>query len=155
MILFIRKVKLNAGRWVGKRETRSVQWLALTQKQTKCFTTAFLKIPSSVFGRVSPVILLFLVLSDSYMPRCKETLLQVKQRLTREQKNRTERRVRELLDFKERDSDSDSGEEENNSTDENSDSLSLVRRDLYLGLLFLLLLIVLQTYWFRSTYLRN
>ena len=155
MILFMRKVKLNAGRWVGKRETRSVQWLALTQNKTSCLTTAFLKIPSSVFGRVSPVILSSLVFSGSYMPRCKETLLQVKQRLTREQRNRTVRRVRELLDFEERDSDSDSGEEENNSIDENSDSLSLIRRDLYLGLLFLLLLIVLQTYWFRSTCLRK
>ena len=87
--------------------------------------------------------------------RCKETLTQVRDRLTREQANRTSKRIRELLDFKEGDSESDSGEEENNSTDENSDSLSLIRRDLYLGLLFLLLLIVLQTYWFRSTCLRN
>ena len=129
--------------------------MALTQNKTSCLTTAFPKNPSSVFGRVSPVILLLLVLSDSYMPRCKETLLQVKQRLIREQKNRTERRVLELLDFEERDSNSDSGEEENNSIDESSDSLSLIRRDLYLGLLFLLLLLVLQTYWFRSTCLRN
>ena len=86
--------------------------------------------------------------------KCKETLSQVRERLTREQKNRTEKRIRELLDVEEGDSDSDSGEEENNSIDENSDSLSLIRRDLYLGLLFLLLLIVLQTYWFRSTCLR-
>ena len=86
--------------------------------------------------------------------KCKETLSQVRERLTREQKNRTEKRIRELLDIDGGDSDSDSGEEENNSIDENSDSLSLIRRDLYLGLLFLLLLIVLQTYWFRSTCLR-
>ena len=32
------------------------------------------------------------------MPKCKETLLQVKQRLTREQRNRTEKRLRELLE---------------------------------------------------------
>ena len=87
--------------------------------------------------------------------RCKETLTQVRDRLTREQANRTSKRIRELLDFKEGDSESDSGEEENNSTDENSDSLSLIRRDLYLGLLFLLLLIVLQNYWVRNTCLRN
>jgi hypothetical protein len=89
------------------------------------------------------------------MPKCKETLLQVKQRLTREQRNRTEKRVRELRDFEEGDSDSDSEEDQDNSTDENSDSLSLIRRDLYLGLLFLLLLIVLQNYWVRNTCLRN
>ena len=86
--------------------------------------------------------------------KCKETLTQVRDRLTREQANRTSKRIRELLDFKEGDSESDSGEEENNSTDENSDSLSLIRRDLYLGLLCLLLLIVLLTYWVRITSLR-
>ena len=107
-----------------------------------------------MFGRVSLATLLPLVFSDSCMPKCKETLLQVKQRLTREQRIRTEKRVRELRDFEESDSDSGSEEDQDNSTDENSDSLSLIRRDLYLGLLFLLFLIVLQTYWFRSTCLR-
>ena len=56
--------------------------------------------------------LLSLVFSDSCMPKCKETLLQEKQRLTREQRNRTEKRVRELRDFEESDSDSDSEEDQ-------------------------------------------
>ncbi len=110
---------------------------------------------SCVSGHLSYLVCLVCHMPGRETRKCKETLLQVRQRLTREQKERTNRRVRELLDFEESDSDSDSGEEENNSTDENSDSLSLIRRDLYLGLLFLLLLIVLQTYWFRSTCLRN
>jgi hypothetical protein len=75
----------------------------------------------------------------------------VKERLTREQRNRTEKRVRELLELEEIDSDSDSEGEQGNSIDGRIDSLSLIRRDLYLGLLCLLLIIVLQTYWFRST----
>ena len=79
----------------------------------------------------------------------------MKQRLTREQRIRTEKRVRELRDFEESDSESDSEEDQDNSTDENSDSLSLIRRDLYLGLLFLLLLVVLQNYWVRNTCLRH
>jgi hypothetical protein len=83
--------------------------------------------------------------------KCKETLLQVKERLTREQRNRTEKRVRELLGPEEIDSDSDSEGDQGNSIDGRVDSLSLIRRDLYLGLLCLLLIIVLQTYWFRST----
>jgi hypothetical protein len=87
--------------------------------------------------------------------RCKETLLQVRERLTREQANRTRTRISELLDSRRRDSDSDSDEEEGVPFKEDFDSLILVRRDLYLGLLCLLLLIVLQTYWFRSTCLRN
>ena len=129
--------------------------MALTQNKTSCLTTAFPKNPLRVFGCVSPAALLSLVFSDSCMPKCKETLLQVKQRLTREQRNRTEKRVRELRGFEEGDSDSDSEEDQDNSTDENSDSLSLIRRDLYLGLLFLLLIIVLQNYWVRNTCLRN
>jgi hypothetical protein len=75
----------------------------------------------------------------------------VKERLTREQRNRTEKRVRELLELEEIDSDSDSEGEQGNSIDGRVDSLSLIRRDLYLGLLCLLLIIVLQTYWFSST----
>ena len=73
----------------------------------------------------------------------------------RTKKQNREERVRELRDFEESDSDLDSEEDQDNSTDENSDSLSLIRRDLYLGLLFLLLLIVLQNYWVRNTCLRN
>ena len=144
-----------AGRQAGERRSSLGPWLALTQNKTSCLTTAFPKNPLRVFGRVSPATLLSLVFSDSYMPKCKETLLQVKQRLTREQRIRTEKRVRELRDFEESDSDSDSEEDQDNSTDENSDSLSLIRRDLYLGLLFLLLIIVLQNYWVRNTCLRN
>jgi hypothetical protein len=75
----------------------------------------------------------------------------VKERLTREQRNRTEKRVRELLELEEKDSDPDSEGDQRNSSDGRVDSLSLIRRDLYLGLLCLLLIIVLQTYWFRST----
>jgi hypothetical protein len=75
----------------------------------------------------------------------------VKERLTREQRNRTEKRVRDLLGLEEIDSDSDSEGDQGNSIDGRVDSLSLIRQDLYLGLLCLLLIIVLQTYWFRST----
>ena len=138
------------------------RWKVLARNKTSCLTTAFSKNFSLAFVSVSLVVSSCLVSPRCHMPdrtigkrRCKETLTQVRDRLTREQANRTSKRIRELLDFKEGDSESDSGEEENNSTDENSDSLSLIRRDLYLGLLFLLLLIVLQTYWFRSTCLRN
>ncbi len=87
--------------------------------------------------------------------KCKETIQQVKERLRREQKERTNKRVKELLDLRKRGSDSDSEGSQDSSIDRNLDSLSLVRRDLYLGVLCLLLLIVLQTYWFRSTSLRN
>jgi hypothetical protein len=83
--------------------------------------------------------------------RCKETLLQVKQRLVREQKNRTDESIRELLDDRVSESDSDSKAEQVNGVEVNNDSLSAVRRDLYLGLLSLLLLVLLQSYWFRST----
>jgi hypothetical protein len=65
--------------------------------------------------------------------RCKETLLQVKQRLVREQKNR--KRIRELLDDRVSESDSDSEAEQTSSVAVNTDSLSAIRRDLYLGLL--------------------
>jgi hypothetical protein len=79
----------------------------------------------------------------------------VKERLVREQANRTKKRVEELLDLREEGSDSDSEESEDDRIDENLDSLSLVRRDLYLGLLCLLLLILLQAYWVSSTFLRR
>jgi cytoplasmic iron level regulating protein YaaA (DUF328/UPF0246 family) len=84
-----------------------------------------------------------------------ETLLQTKERLTRELRLRTEKRIEELLDLREEGSDSDSEESQDYSIDENLDSLSLVRRDLYLCLLCLLLLIVLQAYWVSSTFLRK
>ena len=87
--------------------------------------------------------------------KCKETLLQVRERLTREQANRTSKRVRELLDNREYSSDSDSEEEQDSSSDESVDTLSLLRRDLYLGLLCLLLLVILLTYWDRITNLTN
>ena len=79
----------------------------------------------------------------------------MKERLVREQANRTKKRVEELLDLREEGSDSDSEESEDDRIDENLDSLSLVRRDLYLGLLCLLLLILLQAYWVSSTFLRR
>jgi hypothetical protein len=87
--------------------------------------------------------------------KCKETLLQVRERLTREQANRTSKRISELLDSRDSSSESDSEEEQDSSIDRSRDTLSLLRRDLYLGLLCLLLLIVLQNYWVRSTCLRN
>ena len=43
--------------------------------------------------------------------KCKETLQQVRQRLVREQKSRTDERVRQLLSGRERDSDLDSEDE--------------------------------------------
>jgi hypothetical protein len=81
--------------------------------------------------------------------------LQVRERLTKEQANRTSKRIRELLGNKEDSSDSDSEEEQDSSSEESCDTLSLLRRDLYLGLLCLLLLLVLLTYWVRNTSLRN
>ena len=87
--------------------------------------------------------------------KCKETVQQVKQRLTREQANRTKKRQKELLDLRESDSESDSEDEKDNSIEEESDSLSLLRRDLYLGLLCLFILIVLLAHWVFSTFLRR
>ena len=87
--------------------------------------------------------------------KCKETLQQVKERLTREQANRTSKRIRELLETKEESSDSDSDEEQPSSSDESCDTLSSLRRELCLWLLCLLLLIILLTYWGRIISLRN
>ena len=87
--------------------------------------------------------------------KCKETLTQVRERLTREQANRTSKRIRELLDRKEDSSDSDSEEEQDSTGNQSVDSLALLRRDLYLGLLCLLLLVILVSYWARFTSLRN
>ena len=109
-----------------------VLWL---RTKTSCLTTAFLKILSSVLGRVS--CLVYLVRSSCHMRgsktrRCKETIQQVKERLVREQANRTKKRVEELLDLREEGSDSDSEGSQDDSIDEYLGSLSLVRRDLYL-----------------------
>ena len=87
--------------------------------------------------------------------KCKETLTQVRERLTRELAYRTNKRVRELLDRREDSSDSDSEEEQDSSSDQSVDTLALLRRDLYLGLLCLLLLVILLTYWVRIISLRN
>ena len=104
----------------------------------------------------------FLVGLRCYMPsrttgksKCKETLSQVRERLTREQANRTSKRIRELLDKREDSSDSDSEEEQDRSSDQRVDTLALLRRDLYLGLLCLLLLVILLAYWVRITSLTN
>jgi hypothetical protein len=87
--------------------------------------------------------------------KCKETLSQVRERLIREQANITSKRVRELLDKREDNSDSDSEEEQDSNSDQSVDSLALLRRDLYLGLLCLLLLVILLAYWVRITSLSN
>ena len=111
---------------------------------------------------VSLVVCSYLVGPRCHMPsrttgkrKCKETLTQVRERLTREQANRTSKRIRELLGTKEEGSDSDSDEEQPSSSDESCDTLSSLRRELYLWLLCLLLLIILLTYWVRIISLRN
>ncbi len=86
--------------------------------------------------------------------RCKETLTQVRDRLTKEQANRTSKRIRELLEGGDS-SDSDSEEVQDSSSGVSKESLSLIRRDLYLGLLILLLLILLIPYWVSNTFLRR
>ena len=123
--------------------------------KTSCLTTAFLETFASVLGRVSCLVSCPCHMSGRTTRRCKETVQQVKQRLTREQANRTKKRVKELLDLREDDSDSDSEDDKDNSSGEESDSLSLLRRDLYLGLLCLLFLIVLLAQWVFSTFQRR
>jgi hypothetical protein len=132
-------------------------WSRLTQNKTSCLTTAFLKILACVrvFGRVSCLVNFLCHMPGRTTRKCKETLLQVKERLTREQANRTRNRIKELRDSRFSDSDSDSEEEQNSSINEYTISLSELRRDLYLGLLCLWILIVLLTYWVRSISLRN
>ena len=130
------------------------------QNKTSCLTTAFYKTLPCVWSCLWSCVLSCLVSPLCHMPsrttrKCKETLLQVRERLTREQANRTSKRVRELLDNREDSSDSDSEEEQGSSSDESVDTLSLLRRDLYLGLLCLLLLVILLTYWVRITSLTN
>ena len=138
-----------------KFEFRSL--VDLDSEQTSCLTTAFLKILASVrvFGRVSCLVSFLCHMPGRTTRKCKETLLQVKERLTREQANRTRNRIKELLNYRESDSDSDSEEEQSRSTNEHTDSLSELRQDLYLGLLCLWILIVLLTYWISSISLRN
>jgi hypothetical protein len=132
-------------------------WSVLTQSKTSCLTTAFLKILASVrvFGRVSCLVNFLCHMPGRTTRKCKETLLQVKERLTREQANRTRKRIKELRDSGYSDSDSDSEEEQNSSINEYANFLSELRRELYLGLLCLWILIVLLTYWVRSISLRN
>jgi len=106
-------------------------------------------------GRVS-----YLVSCLCHMPgrttrKCKETLLQVKERLTREQAIRTRNRIKDLLNLREIGSDSDSEEEHRSSTNEIADSLSELRRGLHLGLLCLFTLILLLTYWIHNIDLRS
>ena len=123
--------------------------------KTSCLTTAFLKNSASVFGRVSCLVSYPCHMSGRATRKCKETVQQVKQRLTREQANRTKKRQKELLDLGESDSESDSEDDKSNSSEEDSDSLSLLRRDLYLGLLCLFILIVLLAQWAFSTFQRR
>ncbi len=141
----------------------------MTRTKTSCLTTAFSKILVCVCVRVFwSCVLSCLVGYPWHMPgrttrKCKETLLQVRERLTREQANRTSKRIRELLDSRDHSSDSDSEEEQDSSSDGSCDTLSQQWRELwygscdtlYLCLLCLLLLIVLLTYWVRITTLRN
>ena len=129
-------------------------------KQTSCLTTAFLKTCTECVCLWSCVLSWPVYCSCScHMPgrttrRCKETLLQVKERLTREQADRTRQRISELLVNRDEHLSSDSEEDQENSTEENCDSLLVTRRDLYLGLLCLLLLILLLAIWLRSISLR-
>jgi hypothetical protein len=132
-------------------------WSSLTQNKTSCLTTAFLKTLASVrvFGRVSCLVNFLCHMPGRTTRKCKETLLQVKERLTREQANRTRNRIKELRVSRYCDSGSDSEEEQSSSINEYTNSLSELRRDLYLGLLCLWILIVLLTYWVRRISLRN
>jgi hypothetical protein len=106
-------------------------------------------------GRLSCAVVYTCHMPGRTTRKCKETLLQVRERLQREQANRTSKRIRELLGSGYSDPESDSDEEQISSTSTSSDTLPLIRRDLYLGLLCLLLLIVLQNYWVSSTFLRK
>jgi hypothetical protein len=57
------------------------------QNKTSCLTTAFLEIFACecVLGRVSCLVVSSIYMSGRTIRKCKETLLQVKQRLIREQ----------------------------------------------------------------------
>ena len=123
--------------------------------KTSCLTTAFLKNSASVFGRVSCLVSCPCHMSGRATRKCKETVQQVKQRLTREQTNRTKKRQKELLDLKESDSESDSEDDKSNSSEEDSDPLSSLRRDLYLGLLCIIIVIVILALWVVNTFQRR
>ena len=107
------------------------------------------------FGRVSCLVSFLCHMPGCTTRKCKETLLQVKERLTREQANRTRNRIKELRNSRDNCSDSDSEEEQSSSINEYTDSLSELRRDLYLGLLCLWILIELLAYWVSHISLRN
>ena len=108
-----------------------------------------------VFGRVSCLVSFLCHMPGRTTRKCKETLLQVKERLTREQANRTRNRIKELLNSRDSGSDSDSEEKQSRRTNEHTDSLSELRRELYLGLFCLWFLIVLLVYWISSISQRN
>ena len=130
----------------------------LYQNKTSCLTTAFCKnfvLCVCGLGRLSCAVVYTCHMPGRTTRKCKETLLQVRERLQREQANRTSKRIRELLGSGHNDFEWDSEEEQISSIDTSSDTLPLIRRDLYLGLLCLLLLIVLQNYWVSSTFLRK
>ena len=99
-----------------------------------------------LFGRVSYFVSCLLHMPGRTTRKCKETLSQVKERLTREQATRTRNRIKDLLNLKEIGSDSDSEEDRHSSTNEIADSLSELRRVLYLILLCLFALILLLTF---------
>ncbi len=82
-----------------------------SEQKTSCLTTAFLEIPVACLSCVACISLFSLScigLSTTpyelvcvYMPvkrKCRETLQQVKERLSREQRLRTEKRIEELLE---------------------------------------------------------
>ena len=70
------------------------------------------------FGRVSCLVSCLCHMPGRTTRKCKETLLQVKERLTREQASRTRNRIKDLLDLEEIDSDSDSEGDQGNSSGE-------------------------------------
>ena len=133
--------------WLRPLATNKLSHNCLFQDLCLCVSKQFL-------GRVSCLVSCLCHMPGRTTRKCKETLLQVKERLTREQAIRTRNRIKVLLDLKDN-SDSDSEEEHNSSTKEITESLSELRRDLYLGLLCLWILIVLLTYWIHSIGLRS
>ena len=128
----------------------------LSSNQNKLSHNCLLQEPCLyAFGRVSCLVSLLYHMPGRTTRKCKETLLQVKERLTREQANRTRNRIRELLNSRDSGSDSDSEEEQSRRTKERTDSLSELRRELRLGLFCLWFLIVLLAYWISSITQRN
>jgi hypothetical protein len=145
-----RSYEFRSNEFRSKNEFRSLVDLSskLNKLSHNCLSRDLASV--RVFGRVSCLECILCHMPGRTTRKCKETLLQVKERLTREQENRTRNRIKELLNYRESDSDSDSEEEQSRSTNEHTDSLSKLRRDLYLGLLCLLFLIVLLAYWISS-----